>query len=150
MLLAAQGAEAKLPPKLLGKAFVLAEKPADQDAAALAKICEKAPPVAELQREKGQNGHWVGNLVAFFRKPSVKGPVIIWIYDKADKQSIKDGEPIQALSVDTSPKDLFLHELDLDPDQGYNKDRTYLIRVGQLIGKKERVYAVGEVKLLKK
>jgi hypothetical protein len=133
--------------KLGGKVYFTTEHVKDQSPAALQKIFEKGSPKAEVKRDK--SGHWVINIVAFFRKPSVQGPITVWLYDKADKQALKEKEPTHQFSVDSTPKDVFVHELDLDPDTGFRKEHTYLVMVGQLIAKKEKVYATGELKLLK-
>jgi hypothetical protein len=142
----AAAVEAKTPSKLLGKVFFSSEKLKDASADAVIRQFEKNTQKAELRRDK--NKHWMATLVAFFKKPSVPGPVTIWIFDKADKDSIKAREPIQAISVDSPPKEIFINDLDLDPDQGYNKGHTYLFQVGQIIAKKEKLYAAGEVTLV--
>ena len=133
--------------KLGGKAYFVLERPKDVSLASLERQFDKVPPKSELKREKA--GHWVGTMVAFFRKPSAQGPITVWLYDKGDKQALKDREPIHQFSVDSTPKEAFVHELDLDPDNGFNKEKSYLVMVGQLINKKEKIYATGEVKLLK-
>jgi len=133
--------------KLGGKVYFALERPRDVTAAALERQFDKVPPKTEIKREK--SGHWIATMVAFFRKPSVQGPITVWLYDKADKQALKDKEPIHQFSVDSTPKDVFVHEIDFDPDNGFNKEKSYLVMVGQLINKKEKVYATGEVKLLK-
>jgi len=144
---AAYAKEAKVPGKLLGKVFFATEKPKDVAPEALVKQFEKATAKAEAKRGKAKL--WEVTLVAFFKKESVPGPVTIWIFDKADKASIKSREAEHEFSVEAQPKKVFVHDLSLDPDQGYNKDHTYIIQVGQLIQKKERIYATGELKLLK-
>jgi hypothetical protein len=145
VLLGAPTVEAK--GKLGGKAYFAAERPKDVSLASLERQFASASAKSELRREKG--GHWIGTMVAFFRKPSAQGPVTVWLYDKADKQALKDREPIHQFSVDSTPKEVFVHEIDFDPDNGFNKEKSYLVMVGQLINKKEKIYATGEVKLLK-
>jgi hypothetical protein len=133
--------------KLGGKIYFATERPSDVSVAALERQFAKAAPKAEVRREKG--GHWVVTMVAFFRKPSVEGPITIWLYDKGDKQALKNKEPVHQFSVDSTPKEAFVYELDLDPDNGFGKDKSYLVMAGQLISKKEKIYATGEIKLLK-
>ena len=151
MLLVAGAASAKpsgAGSKLGGKAFITADAVKDQAPEALGRQFQNAPAQGSLGRRT--NGRWTGTLVAFYKKPSVEGPTIVWIFDKADKQALKDNEPVQAVTVDGSkPGEVFVHEIDFDPDQGYNKEHVYLVRVGQIIGKKSKVYASGEVKLVK-
>ena len=138
---------AKAPSKLAGKAFVTGDAVKDQAPDAVGRQFANAPAQSSLGRK--ENGHWVGTVVAFFKKPSVPGPIIVWVFDKADKQSIKDNEPVQAITVESTPRDTLVHEVDFDPDQGYNKDHVYLVKVGQILSKKPKAYAVGEVKLIK-
>lgn len=139
--------EAKVPGKLLGKVFFVAEKPKDVDPESLVRQFEKSQPKTELKRGKAKT--WQTAAVAFFRKESVQGPVTIWIYDKADKDAIRSKEPTHEFSVDSQPKKVFIHDLDFDPDQGYNPNHTYIVHIGQIISKKERIYATGEITLKK-
>lgn len=150
MLLAAGPAyskTAKAPAKLAGKVFVTAEAVKDLEPEALGRQFLGASGQSTLGRKS--NGHWLGTIVGFFKKPSVPGPIIVWVFDKADKEALKSNEPVQAITVESTPREVFVHEMDYDPDQGYNKDHVYLVRIGQIISKKIKVYAAGEVKLLK-
>jgi hypothetical protein len=150
MLLAAVPAyskTAKAPAKLAGKVFVTGEAVKDLEADSLGRQFGGASGQSTLGRKS--NGHWLGTIVGFFKKPSVPGPIIIWVFDKADKEAVKANEPVQAITVESSPREVFVHEMDFDPDQGYNRDHVYLIRIGQIIAKKPKVYASGDVKLLK-
>lgn len=144
-LLLASPASAKVPPKLYGKAFFTNDRIKDQAADALAAYFAKKTPSIKLTRAKDK--HWNTVLVAFFRKPTVDGPVTIWLYDKADKASIKAKEPVHVMSVNSTPRQVFIHDLDINPDLGFNKGRTYLVFVGQIIGKRDKHYARGEVSL---
>ena len=138
----------KVPNKLLAKVFFTNEKIKDQTPQALALQFEKSPAKGEAKR--GKKGRWTVTLVAFFKKITNPGPITIWVYDRADKESLKAKEPIQAISVDTSaPKEIFIHDLDLDPDLGYNKGRVYLVQVGQIIAKQEKIFAAGDLVLTK-
>ncbi|MCA9669472.1 MAG: hypothetical protein KC503_27945 [Myxococcales bacterium] len=133
--------------------------------AMLRKVYFSKPPIknAELSRLvsrfKGAKAHaslvrdarkeWKVNMVAFFRKKSFPGPITIWVYDKADKASIKAKEPVHVISVNASPTRAFVHELFLDANVGFNKNHTYLVQVGQLIKRRARIYASGELELKK-
>jgi hypothetical protein len=141
-------AAAKVPKNLIGKTFFSTVRIKDHAPEAVASHFEKSPSKADLIREK--NGQWVVTLFAFFKKESYKGPVTIWLYDKNDKESLKANEPVQAISVDAKPTTLFINNLVIDPDKGFNKNRTYFVRVGQIIGKRQKIYARGEVTLLQK
>jgi len=145
LLLGAPAAMAKEPtPK--GKVFVLPERPKDTSPQELVRLAKSAKP--EVPRD-AKTKTWNFSAVAFFKKKSVQGPITIWLYDKADKEALKAKEPVQVLSLDSSPRDVFVHDFELDPDAGYNKDHVYLLMIGQIIGKRDTVYASGEVKLLK-
>ncbi len=141
-------AAAKAPKHLIGKTFFSTVRIKDHAPEVLASHFDKSPSKADLIREKG--GQWSVTLFAFFKKESYRGPITLWLYDKSDKESLKAKEPVQALSVDAKPTTLFITQLVLDPDKGFNKNRTYLIRVGQIIGKRHKIYAKGEVSLLQK
>lgn len=144
--LAAASAEAKVPRKMRGKVYFTMERIKDVAPNALVGLFAKRKPTIELTRTKDR--HWKVNMVAFFRKKSVFGPITLWMYDKSDKASIRAKEPVHVMSVNNSkPTEVFVHELDIDPGFGFNKKHTYLIFVGQIIGKRERHYARGEVSL---
>lgn len=143
--LAAASSHGKVPAKLLGKAFFTTERIKDVAPDAVAKLFEKSAPKTTLGRPK--DGHWTVTMVAFFRKDSVPGPITIWLYDKGDKAALKAKEPVHLLSVETQPTGMFINDLDLSPDVGFNKGRTYLLLVGQIINKREKVYAQGEILL---
>ena len=147
-LLMAGSASAKTPRKMAGKIYFTTDRIKDVAPGALAGLFGKRKPKIELTREKDK--HWKTTIVAFFRKPSAFGPITIWLYDKADKAALRAKEPVHVMSVNNSkPKDLFVYDLDIDPNYGFNKKRTYIVFVGQIIGKRHRHYARGEVSLLK-
>jgi hypothetical protein len=145
-LMLAGTAEAKVPRKVQGKAYVSIERIRDQAPESMANYFQAKKPKIELTKRK--DGHWGGVLVAFFRKDPAHGPITVWLYDKSDKASIRAKEPVNVISVDTpAPKSYFVHDLDINPDLGFNKGRSYLIHVGQIIGKRHKIYARGEVTL---
>ena len=117
----------------------------DQSPARLVKHFRGKRPKVDLKR--GKDGHWHCLLVAFFRRRSVPGPITLWYYDKDDKESLKAREPVNVESVDATPTRVFVRQLDIDPDIGFNKNHTYLLRVGQIIKNRERVYARGALAL---
>ena len=99
MLAPAGRAEAKVPRALAGKVFFSIERIVDQDKSALVRLFAKRKPTIELTRPKTKDSLWKATLIAFFRKPSVHGPMTIWLYDRADKASIKAKEPVHVVSV---------------------------------------------------
>jgi hypothetical protein len=137
--------EAKVPRKVLGKVHFTTSRIKDQAPEVLGRLFEKKAAKIELKRAKDK--HWTCTIVAFFRKKSVSGPITIWLYDKSDKASIRAKEPVDAKSIDRQPTSLFIYDLDISPDRGFNKNRSYLIHVGQIIGRRHKVYARGEVSL---
>jgi hypothetical protein len=137
--------EGKIPPKLQGKVFCSTQRIKDVAAEALIRIFSEKTAKADVPREK--NGRWKTTLVAFFRKESIPGPMTIWLLDKDDKEALKANEPTQVISAESTPKEVFVNDIELDPDQGFNKGRTYLIRVGQIINKAPKIYATGEIVL---
>lgn len=134
-----------LPRTMAGKVFFTKQRIRDQSPSALARVFSAQKPKIELSR--GADKHWNVTMVAFFRKESFPGPITIWLYDKNDKASIRDKEPVNAVSVDAKPGSTFIYDLDINPDLGFNKGYTYLIQVGQIIGRKTKIYARGEVSL---
>ena len=145
-LLASGIAQGKVPGNLMGKAFFSVERIKDVDQNALTSRFSRAKPAIELVR--GKDKHWKATLVAFFRKPATDGPMTLWLYDKSDKESLKAKEPTHMYSVEGGKQKLiFIHDLDIDPDRGFNKGYTYLIHIGQIFGKRQQIYARGEVSL---
>ncbi len=144
---AASTAQAKIPRALWGKVFFTTNKIVDQSPEALAQKFKGASPNITLTR--GKDGHWSVTVVAFFRKPSHPGPMTFWFYDKNDKGAVKAKEPCHASSVPSSPGSVFVYDLDINPDFGFNKGYSYLVHVGQIIKKRNVVYARGQFSLQK-
>jgi hypothetical protein len=102
----------------------------------------KHPPGGEVGR-KSKDGPWTVAFVAVFKKPAAKGPITVQFFDKEDPKNIVDQEspPNDAATL------IYQGTYDLDPDHGFNKGRTYLMKVGQIIKGKFLPYATGELKL---
>jgi hypothetical protein len=100
------------------------------------------PATTEIPR-KGKDGPWSISYVAIFRKAAAKGPMTVQFVDKDDPKNIIDqySPPNEAATL------IFQSTFELDPDRGFNKTHTYLIRVGQIIKTKFVSYATGEMKL---
>ena len=150
-------AAAKVPRAMAGKVFFSTGPVPDQEEAALIKQFSKRKPRTTLTRPKtkptadptdalkSKESAWKTTIVAFFRKPSVDGPITIWIYDSKDR---KGKDPVHVASINAKgASQYFVHELTLDPDLGFNRKRSYVIRVGQIIAKKVKIYAMGRVTL---
>jgi hypothetical protein len=78
-----------------------------------------------------------------FKKASAKGPMTVQFVDKTDPKNVID----QDSPNNDAAALVFQSSFDMDPDKGFNKGHTYLIKVGQLIKKSFIVYATGEVTL---
>jgi hypothetical protein len=92
---------------------------------------------SELER-KGKEGPWNLAYVAVFKKRAAKGPVTVKFFDKATL--------VEESSSDNDAATLVYHgNYELDPDHGFNKGRTYVVKVGQIIKGKFQPYASGEV-----
>ena len=140
-------AKAKTSRKLRGKIF-FAAKILDRGPAAVQRLFKDSKPKATLKREKGKDGHWVTVMAAFFRKKSYAGPMTLWFFDKTDKAALRAKQAMHVMSVNSSgPSTVFVYDLDISPNDGFNKGRAYIVRVGQIIGKRSRIYASGEVNL---
>jgi hypothetical protein len=81
--------------------------------------------------------------VAVFKKPAAKGPITVQFYDKEDPKNVVDQD---SPSNDAATL-VYQNTYDLDPDHGFNKGRTYVMKVGQIIKGKFQPYATGELKL---
>jgi hypothetical protein len=129
---------------LAGKVFFSPTKPKDAAPAALTKLFAKSKP--EIALTQNDEKDWAAVLVAFFRKPAVGGPVTLWFYDKADKAALKDKEPVHIMTAQGATT-VLVHDLLLRPDDGFNKGQRIIVMVGQILGKREQVYARGEITL---
>ena len=102
-----------------------------------------AHPAGGALTSKDRKDRWIINFMAVFKKPPAKGPMTVQFVDKKDPKIIVD-----QVSPQTPGGALVYQEgYDLEQDNGFNKDHTYLIRVGQLIKKKFQGYATGEITL---
>jgi hypothetical protein len=100
------------------------------------------PAGGEVAR-KSKEGPWTVSYVAVFKKPAAKGPMTIQFYDKADPKNAVDQEspPNDAATL------IYKGSYDLDPDRGFNKGRTYVLKIGQIIKGKFLQYASAELTL---
>jgi hypothetical protein len=94
-------------------------------------------------RRKGKEGPWPLSYVAVFKKPAAKGPITVRFFERGDPKHVVD----QYSSDNDLATSVFAGQYDLDPDLGFNKDRTYVVKVGQLIKGKFQTYATGELTL---
>jgi hypothetical protein len=97
---------------------------------------------AELAR-KGKEGPWTVTYVAVFKHPAAKGPVTVKFFDKANQKNM-----VEESSSDNDAATLvYQGSYELDPDHGFNKGHTYVVKVGQIIKGRFQPYASGELTL---
>jgi hypothetical protein len=97
---------------------------------------------AELAR-KEKEGPWTLSYVAVFKRPAAKGPVTVKFFDRADQKNVVE----QSSSDNDAATLVYQGSYELDPDHGFNKGHTYLVKVGQIIKGKFQPYATGAVTL---
>ena len=122
------------------------------------EVSDDRPPVTVLARGTqmaakaglcavGYDQPWQVEMVARFRARSESGPVIVAVFDHADRESIASNEPKALWNVSMNPgRDLGMRFL-LACEEGFEPSHTYLIRVVQAQGRRDRVLAEGEVHL---
>ena len=99
-------------------------------------------PSAQLEH-KNQDGAWTLTYLAVFKKAAPRGPMTVWFFDKQDARNIVD----QCSAENAEASVVSKGTCDLDPDHGFNKGHSYLVKVGQLIKGRFQPYAAGEVSL---
>jgi hypothetical protein len=99
-------------------------------------------PAAEVAARK-KDAPWEIHYLAVFKKPAIKGPMTVQFYEQTDPRNIVD----QYSPIIESPALVFQNSYELSPDVGFNKGRTYVIRVGQILKKKFVPYASGIITL---
>lgn len=99
------------------------------------------PKTAEVTR-KGSDGAWNIGYVAVFKKPAARGPMTVQFFEKGDDDLVDTYSPPNDVS-----SVVFQATYELEPDKGFNKGRTYVIKVGQIIKGKFQTYATGELSL---
>lgn len=125
-----------------GKVWIVAANPPSVEGEDLNKWLSSHPSTAELSK-KSTEERWPLTFIAVFKKAPAKGPITVEFVDKKDPGTLVDqfSPPTVAESV------VFQEPYDLDTNNGFNKDHTYVIKVGQLIKGKFVAYATGEVTL---
>ena len=125
-----------------GKVWVLTSSTPSAEGEALAKWLASHPSTAEIDK-KPSDERWPITLLAVFKKPPAKGALTVEFVDKKDPRTLVDQYSTQSQSGGL----VFQEPYDLETNNGFNKGRTYIIKVGQLINKKFVSYATGEVSL---
>jgi hypothetical protein len=125
-----------------GKVWVQEEPFPSTEGAKLGTYLAGKNPGAEVTA-KVKDGPWVIHYLAVFKKPAIKGPMTVQFFERTDRKNIVD----QYSPTLDNPAVVFQSTYDLSPDLGFNKGRTYVIQVGQILKKKFVPYATGEVTL---
>jgi hypothetical protein len=125
-----------------GKVWVTSESLPSVEGEELGKWLSARPNSVELT-QKPKEDRWPINYVAVFKKPPAKGPMTVEFFDKNDPKNMVD-----QYSPETPGSGLVFQEAyDLDANNGFNKGRTYVMRVGQLIKNRFVSYATAEITL---
>jgi hypothetical protein len=125
-----------------GKVWTQEKAPAADGEALRAWLAQNPPASGEVGR-KGKDGPWTFAYVAVFKKPIAKGPVTVQFFDKEDPKNIVD----QGSPANDAATLVYQGIYELDPDHGFNKGHTYVMKVGQIIKGKFQPYATGELTL---
>ncbi len=125
-----------------GKVWVQAEAFPSTEGAKLGAFLAEKKPVPEIA-SKGTDAPWVIHYLAVFKKPAIKGPMTVQFFERTDRKNIVDqySPNIESAAL------VFQSSYELSPDLGFNKGRTYIIKVGQILKKKFVLYATGQVTL---
>jgi hypothetical protein len=121
---------------------VWAAEAAPESPAALKDWLASRPPGGEVGRPT-KDGAWTVSYVAVFKKPAAKGPITVQFFDKEDPKNVVD----QNSPSNAEATLIYRGTYELDPDHGFNKGRTYVMKVGQIIKGKFLPYASAELKL---
>jgi hypothetical protein len=122
------------------------------------EISEDSPDVTVLARgtqvaaksglgTAGADQPWQVEMVARFRARSERGPIVVAVFDRDDPESIAQKEPKVMWNVSMNPgRDLGMRFL-LSPEDGFEPSHTYVLRVIEDQGLRDRVLAEGTVHL---
>jgi hypothetical protein len=95
----------------------------------------------------GADQPWQVEMVARFTGRSDRGPIIVAVFDREDQEGIEHREAKALWNVNMNPgRDLGMRFL-LTPEEGFEPSHTYLVRVVQVQGVRDRVLAEGTVHL---
>jgi hypothetical protein len=126
--------------KVKGKSFFTNMVLTDKSFATLVeKFADKQPSIA-LRR--ASDNTWSVTMVSFPSRRPAGGPVMLWLTRKGG-----DGKPIVTKTVERRKlKPHLVYDLLLDGEKGFRMCNTYVIELGQIIRKKYKVYAAGELR----
>ena len=125
-----------------GKVWILATQPPSVEGEELGKWLASQPAKAELTKKPNEE-RWRIIYLAVFKKLPARGPMTFQFVDKKDPKYIVDQEVSQIPGEGL----VFQEPYDLETNRGFNKNHTYIMKVGQIIKKRFVTYATGEVTL---
>jgi hypothetical protein len=125
-----------------GKVWILATQPPSVEGEELSKWLGSQPAKAELTKKPNEE-RWRIIYLAVFKRPPARGPMTFQFVDKKEPKFIVD----QDVSQIPGEGLVFQEPYDLESDKGFNKNHTYIMKVGQIIKRKFITYATGEVTL---
>jgi hypothetical protein len=125
-----------------GKVWIIGANSPSGEGEDLNKWLSGHPSETTLTKKSNEE-RWPMTFIAVFKKTPAKGPITVEFVDKKEPGTLVDqfSPPTIAESV------VYQEPYDLDTNNGFNKDHTYLIKVGQIIKGKFVSYASGEVTL---
>jgi hypothetical protein len=125
-----------------GKVWIVSGTSPSGEGEDLSKWLATHPSAGEVTKKPNEE-RWPITFIAVFKKSPAKGPITVEFVDKKEPGTLVDqfSPPTVAESV------VFQEPYDLDTNNGFNKDHTYIIKVGQLIKGKFVSYATGEIAL---
>ena len=125
-----------------GKVWILGGAGPNAEGADLGKWLDSHPSAATVTKKPNEE-RWPITFLAVFKHAPAKGPATVQFVDKKDPGTLVD-----QYSTESAATSVVLQEpYDLDSNNGFNKDRTYVIKVGQIIKNKFVSYATGEISL---
>ena len=125
-----------------GKVWIVTAPPPNVEGEELSKWLSSHAPAAEVAKKSNEE-RWPITFIAVFKKPPAKGPLTVEFVDKKEPGTLVDQYSTQSQSGSL----VFQEPYDLDTNNGFNKGRTYVVKVGQIIKGKFVSYANGEVTL---
>ena len=116
-----------------------------EKAATLTRVARVAKAGSAGGASPGQP--WDLELVAPLRAKTTPGTVLVLAFDKADPQALAHREATGLWELPVGATKLLGVQLRIDADAGFRAAHGYVLRIVQLLGKREVVLAEGEVTL---
>ncbi len=126
-----------------GKLWILTGPPPSGEGEDLVKWLSSHPSATEVSK-KANEERWSINYLAVFKTPPAKGPMTIEFFDKKEPRTLVAQDSSQISGGDSV---VFQEPYDIDVNNGFNKNHTYIMKVGQLIKGRFKSYASAEITL---